>query len=197
MTIGRFTKPLKVKIQEKVSDLSFVILPQENIEIIFELDWLTVHNAITNPKERVIEFKEDKRKNDCLTTEEIVLLAELHEDDMLEAIDWPETNFDFDLPDHFTEHQKKKFREFLIINRDRFATSLLELGACNLKKLTIKTTTEKPIYQHPYRKSERERLAIKQEIVKMFKKKIIQYAKSPWFTSTDDTKEKWLVQILD
>ena len=99
---------------------------------------------------------------------------------MLEAMELPETNFEFNLPDHLTEHQKKEFREFLIRNREMFATSMFELGACNLNKFTIITTTEKPIYQHPYRKSERERLAIKQEIEKMLKAKIIQPSNSPW-----------------
>ena len=86
---------------------------------------------------------------------------------MLEAMEWPESNFDFKLPDHLTEKQKEEFGEFLYQNRDSFATSMFELGACNLNKFVITTTSEKPIYQHPYRKSEREREAIKQEIEKM------------------------------
>ena len=39
---------------------------------------------------------------------------------------------------------------------------MFELGACNLNKFVITTTSEKPIYQHPYRKSGKEREAIKQ-----------------------------------
>ena len=57
---------------------------------------------------------------------------------------------------------------------------MFELGACNLNKFVITTTSEKPIYQHPYRKSGKEREAIKQEIEKMLKAKIIQPSNSPW-----------------
>jgi len=38
VTMGRCTEQLLVEIQGKCSDLSFVILPQENIEIIIGLD---------------------------------------------------------------------------------------------------------------------------------------------------------------
>ena len=59
VTMGRCTEQLLVEIQGKCSDLSFVILPQENIEIIIGLDWLTVHNAIIHSKEGILEFKDD------------------------------------------------------------------------------------------------------------------------------------------
>ena len=45
---------------------------------------------------------------------------------------------------------------------------------------SILTVDEEPLFQLPYRKSEKERLEIKKEIDEMIKYKIIRESRSPW-----------------
>ena len=92
----------------------------------------------------------------------------------VEKTDWTDTIFEFDLPTHLADYQKEEFVKFLEANRERFATTMFDLGTCNVKKFDIITSSEKPIYQHPYRKSEKEKQSIRLEVEKMLQAKIIE-----------------------
>jgi len=63
---------------------------------------------------------------------------------MLEATEWPESNFDFKLPDHLTEEQKEEFGEFLYQNRDSFATSISLSSLQRQRSLSINIRIESP-----------------------------------------------------
>ena len=181
MTSGKCTLPLPVDIQGKCSNIEFVILPQEgNIEVIIGLDWLVEHGAVIHSKEGVLQFPDQLEKGDLREIEEQILLTEVDEDDLQEETDWTDAKFEFDLPIHLADYQKEEFRKFLEANRERFATTLFDLGTCNVKKFDIITSSEKPIYQHPYRKSEKEKQAIRLELERMLQAKIIEPSTSPW-----------------
>ena len=61
-----------------------------------------------------------------------------------------------------------------------FAYVFKDLGICNVGEHKIRTADERPIYISPYRKSEKERKDIKEEIAKMIDAKIIRPSRSAW-----------------
>lgn len=76
--------------------------------------------------------------------------------------------------------EQNRIVQFLERSKNCFATSLKDLGTCKVKKYKLTTTTEQPIFLHPYRKSYKERQLIKEEINEMLEAKIIRPSSSPW-----------------
>ena len=135
---------------EEHPSFSFILSTQEeNIEVIIGLNWLVEHGAVIHSKEGVFMFPDQIERRDLREIEEHILLTEVDEDDIQEETDWTDTKFEFDLPTHLADYQKEEFVKFLEANRERFATTMFDLGTCNVKKFDIITTSEKPIYQHP------------------------------------------------
>ena len=94
-------------------------------------------------------FPDQIERRDLREIEEHILLTEVNEDDLQEETDWTDAKFEFDLSIHLADYQKEEFVKFLDANRERFATTMFDLGTCNVKKFDIITSSEKPIYQHP------------------------------------------------
>jgi hypothetical protein len=79
-----------------------------------------------------------------------------------------------------TTSQRGQLLGLLEKNVSSFASTLDELGCCKMAKVTVHTTSNAPIFQHPYRKSYREREVLKDEIAKMLKAGVIRHSRSPW-----------------
>ncbi len=71
-------------------------------------------------------------------------------------------------------------KNFIANNRSSFATSYQEIGTCNVSEFSIKLMSDEPIYIPPYRKSQSERKAIKQEVDKMMEAGVIRHSMSPY-----------------
>ncbi len=79
-----------------------------------------------------------------------------------------------------SENEEKQFQEFIDSYQDVFAFTYDDLGTCTVGEHAIHTTTEKPIYIRPYRRSAKESKEIDEEVKAMLDAKIIRPSKSPW-----------------
>ena len=186
------TRPLAVCLQNRFCRMQFLVLPHEHIDVIIGLDWLSYFNAsidlsthILKLPSEVVMLKEDETGD----AEHDIAIAEMFdEDEYQEAMTWDsdttETGLDVikkqydpsqgDNPDYI------KLWELIIQNAELFAVNNNELGNCLLEPITINTGDTKPIYQHPYRKSLKERDAIRKEVKEMLRAGIIRESRSPW-----------------
>lgn len=118
------------------------------------------------------------------------------EDEIDEMDDWesgtakkPEDN------NELTQEQWSVISRIIEDNKDLFAASIDDLTEpCVVRKFEIKTTTETPISQRAYRKSQQEQEIMVEESRKMLKAKIIRNSDSLWdnpcFTQTKPDKSR-------
>ena len=81
------------------------------------------------------------------------------------------------------ESQRKLLTNTINNLKPLFAVSVADLKSCNIGKHVIRTKDVNPIYSPPYRKSQAERLILKQEVSEMLmsvKQCIIEQSNSEW-----------------
>ena len=185
---AQFTKPLPLIIQGRYCELSFIILPNQTVDLIIGLDWFNHHQVSIDPANNTLQFP---RTTVSLNTEEeednyiyLSAIQDIAEEALQKDMDWDFSNqqvvnheFEFETGNDL---QQTKIKELLSKYNHCFANNYNELGSCKLKKIVIKTSASSPIFQYPYRKSMKERQAIKEEVNKMLEANIIRPSKSPW-----------------
>ena len=180
---GKFTKKVPVIINGRYSEISFVIMPNNDIEVLLGLDWLKQHNVTIDPSEGILKFPKEsvviEQVNETDASEK-TYIADVDEEELQDNTSWdePKPTIDLNATD-LNEIQKKEFKDY-ISTFDIFAYQFGDLGCCNVYEHIIQTDASKPIFMYPYRKSMTERKAIKEEVQKMLEADIIRPSKSPW-----------------
>ena len=171
--------------------MSFIVIKNLNSEVLLGMDFLqgikaniditnrkliippsccnVISNLMTHDDKRELEHQADEhRTEDDIYLDDLWTSKEKFEELVIS------TN------DNLTNEQHGQLIEFLSNHKDCFAASLKRLGTCKVKKYHITTTTETPIFIHPYRKSYKERQLMKEEIKEMLDANIIRPSSSPW-----------------
>lgn len=173
------------------SNLSFIVMKNPNSEVLLGMDFLQGIKAkidITN-RELILPPSCCNVISDLTTHDD--------KDATQHQVDEPQTEDDIYLDelwsskekleelvvktsDHLTNEHQVQLVDFIQSHKDNFASSLKRLGTCKVKRYHINTTTETPIFIHPYRKSFNERQLMKEEIKEMLDANIIRPSSSPW-----------------
>jgi len=84
------------------------------------------------------------------------------------------------------EKQKQELTALISKYEDVFADEISDLKDtfCTLGEFDIKTTTKEPVFQYPYRKSEKEEEIIEQEVAILKENGIIRESTSPFSART-------------
>jgi hypothetical protein len=166
-------------------EIPLVVHPlPNNIDCLLGLDWFKNAKAVIDTVDKVLQFKsrevclEDTNSSKQEFQQECYVAdisdngtEEDHNNDEQcwdEQIQIEEVN----LPD-LVDDDAENFKKYLTTKKHMFAYSYHDLGRLNGHEHTIMVNTEKPIYQHPYRKSIKESEDIKCEVAKMLDAGII------------------------
>ena len=186
LTKCQHTVPLSVVICARHCKIPFMVMPNNHIDVLIGLDWFIFHGVSIDPGLNLLSFRKeqiDLNKNEkiVLNEEESFVAEVCDEPDIEDNEDWFRNPKEFSIENlKLKEEQIEKALKFLQENLNQFATKLEELGRCTVRKHKIRTTTEKPIFIYPYRKSEAERKLLKIEVEKLLKAGIIKPSKSAW-----------------
>ena len=186
LTYAKFTEPLPVVIQGRYCMLSFVVMPNEGIDVIIGLDWLEHHNIETMSLQHgILKFPPEQMFVSSNAEEEnidgdIAFLIEEIEEELEDHADWLDHDYEANLPVNGQPEEVKKLKWLLEHHQNSFAKNFMELGVCNVGHHVIKTTTETPIFLYPYQKSQTERQAIREEVEKLLKAGLVRPSRSPW-----------------
>ena len=171
----------EAKVNFLVCDLPY------KIEALLGIDWMDQMNLILYMKERKIvlnpiEYEIEEEADPYI--EHLMLAAsdnnEYEFEDEMSNYDPTFIDENFKIP-HLNKAEEEKVISFLNENEDLFARSYSDLGKCTLEPFEINLEPGvKPIYVPPYRKSQKERQALNEEIEKMLQAGIIRTSKSPW-----------------
>ena len=184
------TEVLSIQIHGTICELSFIILPLQEIDVLLGLDWFKLTKAIIDPTNFILKFpsKEvnlhdssddvvDDAVHDCLIADNLLADEEDVEGDEV----WSNQEKQLIMKNELLSNEEQKiFSEFIEINADVFAYNFKDLGTCTVSKHHIQTSTEKPIYIPPYRRSLKEAKEIETEVKSMLEANIIRPSKSPW-----------------
>ena len=174
------TRAVKIEIHGTTCNLQLLVRPlPDNVSILLGLDWFRITNSFVDTVDRILSFKKREIKlneneqvdvSECFVTE-----ALLEEDDINLDQQWSQdSDSTFQVSTDGLESKEAELLQNLILNHQyMFADSYGALGCCTLGNHIIKTTSENPIFLHPYRKSQSERIAMKTEIAKMLEADII------------------------
>ena len=86
--------------------------------------------------------------------------------------------------------ERKQLATFLINNKNIFATSISDLGSCNLQRLIIDTGDNPPVRQRPYRVSPEIKAEIDKQVNTMLQNGIIRESTSPFASPVVMVKKK-------
>ncbi|CAF1106249.1 unnamed protein product [Brachionus calyciflorus] len=175
------TKPLEMNIQGHICLIEFIVFDHKDHDFLLGLDWFNKTGYGIFRSKGIIEFpsKEEKDSfNEESDTDNIFVTEFEFENDSY----WNISNFKMVPESDLSQGDSALFASLASDARGLFANSINELGAYSIyeHKIRLKDEDIAPIYSPPYRKSEKERLHLKQEIDKMLKANIIRPSRSPW-----------------
>ena len=183
------TNLVTVKVKETKCKLNLIVI-DSHIDMLLGLDWFNKTNAILTPSTKSLTFinneeNEDEDLDKSLFLVENSLSKENQESDYDEDICWNDIE-EFDLK-NFTKmkelntEQNKKFIKLMSSYKECFASDLSQLAEpCVSEKHIIRTTSEVPLFQTPYRRPKHHDEIIESEVEKMKKYGIIRDSKIPW-----------------
>ena len=88
------------------------------------------------------------------------------------------------------DNQKLQLANFLLNQKDIFATTVSELGSCDLQKLVIDTGDNPPVRQRPYRVSPQVKSEIDKQVNEMLENQIIRESYSSYSSPVVMVKKK-------
>ena len=185
------TEPMYIDVQGHSCTLELYVINHEDHAVLLGLNWFMATGAQFCPSEGVLRFKseivflESEEKYVGEESTEQILMSELatgaDSDDIEGETDWPVSE------EHKVEAveklNKEQEREFEAVKGDimrRFAKTYMDLGENKTYEFKIRLSSDQVVFQHPYRKSMKERDEIKEEIKKMLEAKVIRQSHSPW-----------------
>ena len=162
------TNLISVIIAGRHCELAFNILPLWEIDILLGLDWFSKFNAWINPTQGLIVFPTEKVNmlNKAKSTsqkiieeieeelEQTCFMVEENDDELQEHTNWDSdlTSIEIKFESVMSEKQQKQTEKLIPLIRTSCATSYDDIGKCNVGSHKIRTTTDKPIFIHPYAK---------------------------------------------
>ena len=169
--------------------MRLVILEREEFHVLLGTDWQYETNATVNIRNKLlifgtkaIQLSETSIENggdDLLDIQ--CALTTLNEETDVEEEHWVPEKLQIPYVENLNSDENNKFKALLTENIKVFAQSLDDLKEpCKFGSLSIKVTCDKPIFTPPYRRSEKEKELIDEEINRLLKAKIIRPSKSPW-----------------
>lgn len=176
---NNLTVPITLTVQNRLIKFN-VKVASIDVDIKLGKDWLN-SSEITLENGKYYFPAEAVQTSLSATSEHTVLLSEIdsNDSDLEEQVIWFDEKYqDYEI--NISEPMRSRVIKFLETNSDAFAKDIEDLGCCDVREHHVRTNLDVPIYQHPYRKSMRERMAIREEIAKMLKARIIRASQSPW-----------------
>lgn len=171
------TKDTVVTVEGQAGRLDMTVMPNR-YGILLGMDFLAQIGAKIDARRRKLLFAIETESSEPQISQQITdeeLTQELWEN--MDGFSEVPSTFDHE---ELSVLQLDQLRKLIYGNKDMFASRMEDLGCYSLTKYSIKTTTEKPIYIQPYRKSLKERNLMQEEVHKMLNAGIIRKSKSPW-----------------
>ena len=186
-TTAFYTKDIPVIINSRYCTLSFVIMPNKDIDALIGLDWFSNHKASINPIDKTLIFPSDiaYMESDtqiAIQEEATNFISEIDEEDIQDDCEWEQELIQPNLSNtDLTEEQQVEVIDLIMVKyRHNFACSYEQLGRCTIAEHVIETNETKPIFILPYRKSESEKRSIQEEVTKLLRAGLIRPSKSSW-----------------
>ena len=194
------TEQVTIEVHGHICKLSLLIMDHEDHDVLLGLNWFAATGAGLFPAEKILKFPgqkvhlgmegkwiQDELSSMIVDQQDEVLVSEVIDSyDLTEESYWePMTAQEIKelaiTPGAaITESQRKLFTNTINNLKPLFAVSVADLKSCNIGKHVIRTKDVNPIYSPPYRKSQAERLILKQEVSEMLKHGIIEQSNSEW-----------------
>ena len=189
-SVDGVTERLIVSIYGRECKMEFIIIDHKDHDILLGLDWFRLTGAGIFPSINLIRFPDEdvivnRRRvyNNHFTEDKYasICLAEVGDDpDLSTEIDWDSKKKEIKTNIILGEKENKNFMNLVTEFKLLFAYNITDLDACSVREHQIITNTDDPVYIPPYRKSEKERQEIKEQIDEMIKAKVVRKSKSPW-----------------
>ena len=183
------TRDLMIDIHGHCCPMSFVVMDHDGHDALLGLGWFNETGAGLFPKQNILRFPGDsiqlnnnKSEDDAQDTEDVLHADIADEADIQGNIDWAVTSeVTMEPATKLTSEQKIDF-EILKVEaiRNMFARNFAELGCCTITSHEVKTNTDVPVFVHPYRRSEKERKQLQEEITLLLIAGIIRLSRSPY-----------------
>ncbi|CAF0967603.1 unnamed protein product, partial [Brachionus calyciflorus] len=164
------TENLSIKIDDIITEISFLVTNITTADVLLGLDWFNQTNATIDPVMRTLISNNRKKKLKDHFDEiddEIQILSCTDDHFIEESINLYE-NININMSDN------KDFNKFIDSNSNIFARNLTDIGLCKETSFKIETNTESPIMCNPYRQPISIINELKKEIEKMLEADIIQ-----------------------
>ena len=178
------TKFLEVNVEGFIIHHKFVVLDHRDHDILLGNDFLQISGALVCQKERYIKFpsivvygkaSEDVENNFAMVGNTMVE----DEFELFEMHDF-ESQYSIKPKSGLSDEEFQNFKKLNSAVNQVAASSFEELGDCTMGNMCIETTTDVPIYLHPYRRSAADNLRIEEMIKKLLEAKIIIPSHSAW-----------------
>jgi len=201
------TEKVRVRAHGSKCEINFIILSNNVIPMLLGVDWFCKTHATLNVEKQEITFNSKHQVNGVYRSKKMeeeyltqTLLMDDTYEETIEDEDWEqmekkpireEFEYNKELKPEENERLYKLLEKFAL----NFAYSTEDLkNPCTVYKHEIKVTCTEPIYQQPYRRSQKDNELIRKEVQKMLKNGIIRISVSPWsspvviITSKDGSK---------
>jgi predicted aspartyl protease len=181
--VAATTETVTVIVNGIACQVKMIILQNNDKPVLLGLDWLEEAGAIVDIANKAITFTKRRlqlegSENDEVSEQIFSFETANDSDDEDEYIFDQSTKINLE---HLAEPEKEAITELIGANQEAFADSIDDLAKpCDVLEFEIETTSEVPLYQHPYRVSEKERHIMNSETEKMLKAGIIRESSSPW-----------------
>ena len=181
------TEELSIEIQGHVCKEIFLVINHSDHDALLGMPWFIQTGAGLYPKENILHFNGHKIHLNCdnWTEQDCILLTELEDEEIEEDMCWDlarmqDRTVEVKAEMVLNKEQLTKFNETIKAMIELFAFDLSDLKTCNVGKHIIRTIDCPPVFTPPYRKSQKEREMIKEEVAMMLKLGIIEKSSSPW-----------------
>jgi hypothetical protein len=182
------TEDLEVDIDGHSCKESFIIIEHEDHDVLLGLPWFIKTGAGLYPKENILHFSGQNVYLDVPTYRPVtssVFLTEIEDEEIEDEMCWPlrkENHQTLEIKPEIKLDSKdlRKFKESMTDMLKLCALDISDLKTCNVGKHVIRTMDCPPVFTPPYRKSQKEREIIKEEVDLMLKLGIVERSTSAW-----------------
>ena len=186
--VGKTAK-LHIEVKSHTCDLEMFVLPNTEFEVLLGLKWFMETGCSINPSQRSLQFKSeifslDNEEEALGMEDENVFLTEIdptETDDIDTYQDWSDNPFKGIKPESELSPNEwievKKLDEKI---KNGFATSLKDLGKCDILPYKIKLTSDEIVNIPQYRKSIVDHEYIQKYVEEMEEAGLIRKSNSPY-----------------
>ena len=194
------TEEVTIEVHGHICKLSLLIMDHEDHDVLLGLNWFAATGAGLFPAEKILKFPgqkihlgmEGKWVQDELSPTAMNPYDEVLISEIIDSFDFAEESYwepmtaeeirtlKIEPSAEVNKAQLEQFNNTIKSLKPLFAVTVADLKSCKIGKHTIRTKDVNPIFSPPYRKSQAERLILKNEVAEMLKHGIIEQSKSEW-----------------